>query len=170
MNEKEKASYFDRILIILKENNYRSETQALSEKLGIELHESNSLCTTLSEEYNIIELRNINLGDPRRYRVWLKEEPRILEDNHFTNLYNQKQAKKQKEEDFKELQLVEIKRRLDAYENTSKFHKTSIDRNEKQLELIESQLPYFKIAKATIIAAIILSLFSLGVAIFTYFK
>lgn len=170
MNEKEKASYFDRILVILKENKYRSGTLALSQKLDIGLNECNALCKILSEEYNILKLTRTAQGDPSKYSIWQTEESRILGDNHFTNLHEQKQAEKKKEEEFKELQLAEIKRRLDAYEKQSAFHKTSIDRNEKQLELIESQIPYFKIAKNTSIVAILLSLFSIGIAILMYFK
>lgn len=170
MNEEEKARYFDKILAILKENKYRFGTETLSKKLDIGLHESNALCKILSDEYNVLKLTLTAQGDPPRYSVWQTQESRIFEDNHFTNLYNQKQAEKQKKEEFEKLQLTEIKRRLDAYENQSRFHETSIDKNKKQLELIESQIPYFKIAKNTSIAAIIVAIFSLIIAALPHLK
>lgn len=96
MNEEEKAKYFDEILAILKGNNYRSNTQTLSKELKIEVHECNSLCKILSEEHNILKLTLIGRS-PIRYYVYLKEQFQIIEDNHFTKLYNKGEAKEEKQ-------------------------------------------------------------------------
>lgn len=137
---KEKSELLDKILVQLKENDKTSyNTRKVATLMSLDYHEAYNL-TDILLNHKLVE--SVDISGKREGRdkvVYINSKGIVFisKEGGFTTLFEKQEAARLKEEEFKTLQLKELKSRVENLEKTikeqSSFWTSTTQKNKEQL-------------------------------------
>lgn len=164
MISREKAEKLDEILRHLSDEKNDLSVEGVAKILGIDFHTAFHLSDILAKHNDVIDHRDISSKNGKDKLINITSNGRVFinSEGGFTKLFETQEAERIKEEEFRNLQLKDLKSRVENLEKTfkeqSEFWTSTTEKNKEQIPLIKDNQLITWIALGVAILSLLMQL------------